>query len=97
MFNLTAERIIMGVIVVGACLWAARAIYKAVKTKNLCPDCSSSGDCPLSSNPEAMAKLAQSGQMGKLDHCQSGPPDCQAILDSLDSSSPPPTKTPKIK
>ncbi len=84
MFSLTTDRIIMGAIVLVASLWAARAVYRSVKNKSVCPDCSSSGDCPLSDNPEALAKLSQSGQMAKLDHCQSNPPDCHALLESLD-------------
>jgi hypothetical protein len=84
MFSLSADQIIMGVIVLAACLWAGKAIYGTVKNKSVCSDCSTSGDCPLVTDPDAMARLAQSGQMGKLDHCQTGPRDCQALLDSLD-------------
>ncbi len=83
MFSLTADRIIMGVIVLAAGAWAVRAIYRAVKNKSVCSDCSSTGDCPLSNNPEALAQLAHSGQLSKLDHCQNSPPDCQTLLESL--------------
>ena len=88
MFSLTADRIVMGIIVLAAGFWAIRAVYTAAKNKSVCSDCSSSGDCPLTSNPDALAQLAQSGQMGKLDHCQSSPVDCQSLLDSLDPKDP---------
>jgi len=86
MISLTADKIIMGVIVLAAGVWAVRAVFRAAKNESGCSDCATSGDCPLSTDPDALAKLAQSGQMGKLDHCQSSPVNCQTLLDSLDSN-----------
>ena len=47
----SVEMIVVGVVVLGAVIWAGRAIWKHVHSKKVCSSCGSDGDCPLT-NPE---------------------------------------------
>ncbi len=53
------EAVIIGVLVLGAAVWAVRAAWRSVRQTGGCSSCSSSGDCPLLKDPEALADLTR--------------------------------------
>jgi len=57
--HLNLETIIIGVLVLGAAIWAVRAAWQSVTHAGGCSSCSSSGDCPLMKNPDALFDLQQ--------------------------------------
>ena len=83
----TLEMVIIGVAVAVALAWAIRAGWNSVKTKGGCSSCGSAGECPLAGDPDALAKLSNSGQLTNLDSCQPGALSCQELVDSLNKES----------
>jgi len=77
------EAIVIGVLVLGALLWAARAAYRSVKQAGGCSSCASSGECPLVNNPAALAELTRQGQTTPLEACHPETATCAELLDSL--------------
>ncbi len=84
--GMTLETVVVGVAVVIAVAWAARAGWKSLKSQGVCSSCGSSGECPIASNPDALAELSQKGQLNHLDNCQPGGPSCQELADALDKN-----------
>ena len=41
------EMAVVGVVVAGALVWAARSSWRSVKKQGVCSSCGSSGDCPV--------------------------------------------------
>jgi hypothetical protein len=69
--SLGLESIVIGALVAGALAWAVRAVYRSVRHTGGCSSCSSSGDCPLTKNPEAMAELVRLGRQLPPTPCHS--------------------------
>ena len=82
------ETLVIGVLVLGALLWAARSAYRAVKNTGGCSSCASSGECPLVDNPEALAELTRQGQSTPLDSCHPATAPCGELLDTLEEKKP---------
>lgn len=76
--HLNLETIIIGVLVLGAAIWAARAAWRSVTHAGGCSSCSSSGDCPLMKNPDALFELQQrSGSASCPEHSGKAAPKKQ--------------------
>ncbi len=88
----TLEMIVVGTAVAAALIWAARAVWKSVKTKGGCSSCGSAGECPFVGDPEALAELSKRGQLTNLDSCQPDTISCQELAESLEKETI--TKTP---
>ena len=69
--NLGVESLVIGVLVAGALAWAVRAVYRSVRHTGGCSSCGSSGDCPLTRDPEAMAELVRTGKQLPPTPCHS--------------------------
>ncbi len=82
------EAIIIGVLVATALVWAIRATYRAVKQTGGCSSCSSSGECPLVKNPEALAELTHQGQTTPMEPCHPETASCSELLESLEEKKP---------
>jgi hypothetical protein len=80
----TLEMTIVGVVVGAALVWAIWAGWKAVKSRGVCSSCGSSGECPLASNPEAMAELGQKVRLNHPDSFQPDGPSCQELAGTLE-------------
>lgn len=74
------ETIVIGVAVVIAGAWAAKAIWRSVRGGSACSSCSGSSDCPLVAQQEDLANL------GKLDQCGPNAFDCDAHRTKSDKS-----------
>jgi hypothetical protein len=77
------EAIVIGTVVLVAVLWAVRAAYRSVNSSGGCSSCSSSGECPLVNNPDALAELTRQGQATPLESCHPQTPSCTELLDSV--------------
>ncbi len=77
------EAIVIGVVVLGAILWATRAAYRSVKNSGACSSCASSGECPLANNPEALAELTRQGQATPLESCHPQTASCAELLETV--------------
>jgi hypothetical protein len=82
--NLGAESIVIAVVVSGALVWAVRAGYRSVKQTGGCSSCSSSGECPIVDNPEALAELTRQGRAASRDGCQPEAHSCNELIASLE-------------
>jgi len=82
--SIGVESVVIGVLVLGALIWAARAAYRSVSQTGGCTSCSSSGDCPLANNPEALAELTRQGQATPLESCHPETASCAELLESLE-------------
>jgi hypothetical protein len=67
--NVTADIVIVGIVVAGALLWAVRAAYRTWKSQGACSSCGSSGDCPVAKNPKLLEDLT-SGKSTEFTSCQ---------------------------
>ncbi len=74
------ETIVVGVVVLVAGVWAARAIWRSVRGGKTCSSCSSSADCPMITQQEKLADL------GKLDQCGPGSFDCDSHRNKTNNS-----------
>ena len=88
MMSIGLETIVIGVLVLSALTWAARAAYRSVKHDGGCSSCASSGECPLVKNPEALAELTRQGQATPLESCHPETASCSELLDSLEEKKP---------
>jgi len=86
--SISVEAVVIGVLVLGALLWAVRSAYRSVKQTGTCSSCSSSGDCPLTNNPEALAELTRQGRTTPLDSCHPQTASCGELVDSLAEKKP---------
>ena len=86
--SISVEAVVIGVLVLGALLWAARSAYRAVKNTGGCSSCASSGECPLVENPEALAELTRQGQTTPLDACHPQTASCSELLESVEEKKP---------
>ena len=59
--NLTVEYVIVGVIVAATALWAVRALLKTLRKTGGCSSCATSGDCPVTKDPELISDLLEAG------------------------------------
>ncbi len=82
--SLGFESIIIGVLVLTALTWAVRAAYRSVKQNGGCSSCSSSGECPLVKNPDALAELTRQGQATPLESCHPETASCFELLESVE-------------
>lgn len=57
--NLTTEYIIVGVIVAVTLAWAVRALVRTVRKTGGCSSCATSGDCPVSKDPDLISDLLE--------------------------------------
>lgn len=57
--NPTTEYIIVGVIVAVTVAWAVRALVRTVRKTGACSSCSTSGDCPVSKDPDLISDLLE--------------------------------------
>ena len=89
------EMIAVGAAVVGAAVWALRALIRSVKRPGGCTSCADSGACPLANNPEALAELGRRGQMTPLDGCHPSGTSCQQLVDMVTQGSEPSRLPPK--
>ena len=74
------ETIVVGVVVVVAGAWAAKAIWRSVRGGKVCSSCSSSEDCPMIAQQKNLAEIS------KLDHCGPSSFDCDAHRNKTDKS-----------
>ena len=54
----TSELVIVGVVVSVALVWAGRSVWRSLHKTGGCSSCSTSGDCPLVKDPEALINLS---------------------------------------
>ena len=86
--NIGIETIIIGGLVAGALIWAARSAYRAVKHTGGCSSCSSSGECPLVENSEALTELARQSRRTPRKNCHPETASCGELVESLKDKKP---------
>jgi hypothetical protein len=59
--NLTVEYLIVGGIVAATVVWAVRALLKTLRKTGGCSSCATSGDCPVTKDPELISDLLETG------------------------------------
>jgi hypothetical protein len=59
--SLTLEYVIVGVVVAATVLWAVRALLKTLRKTGGCSSCATSGDCPVTKDPELISDLLEVG------------------------------------
>ncbi|MCB1182385.1 FeoB-associated Cys-rich membrane protein [bacterium] len=69
----TVENIVIGVVVAGTVAWAVRAGVRSVRKTGGCSSCATSGDCPLSNDPEALDRIARGEEMAPPTACRAVP------------------------
>ena len=82
------ETLVIGGLVAGTLFWAARSAYRAVKHTGGCSSCSSSGECPLVENPEALTELSRQSRTTPRESCHPQTASCGELGDSLEEKKP---------
>ena len=77
------EAVVIGVIGLITLIWAVRAIVGSFKTAGGCSSCSSTGDCPLVNNPDALVELTRQGHTTPMDSCHPPTASCADLLASV--------------
>ena len=70
---LTLETVVIGVVVAGTFAWAIRAGVRSVRKTGGCSSCATSGDCPISKDPEALDRIARGEEIAPPTACRAVP------------------------
>lgn len=71
--GVTLETVVIGVLVAGTAAWAVRAGVRSVRKTGGCSSCATSGDCPISNDPQAMDRIARGEETTPPTACRADP------------------------
>jgi hypothetical protein len=71
----TLENVIIGLVVALTAAWAVRAGIRSVRKTGGCSSCATSGDCPISNDPEALDRIVRGEEIAPPTACRAVPRD----------------------